>query len=132
MSRNRNNCNYNNDAPGVASSVAAHREVEPVEVYPIVFDRTQRLTQDQRVQSSASLTMEPLHPMDEATKIYECTVCLSLPMCNIYQCTEGHLICRDCHNKMDRPVTCPTCKSHLPATPIRCRVAEQVIYILIF
>ena len=88
-------------------------------------------------QSSASPTMEPRNPMNEATKIYQCPVCLSLPVCIIYQCTEGHLICMDCHNKMERPVPpgftlrpvlCPTCKSHMPATPIRSRVAEQVMY----
>ena len=119
----------------IRSGVIIHAPRTVEVVFPLVFD--QRLTQDQRVQSLTSsltsLILEPLHPMNEATKIYECPVCLSLPMCNIYQCTEGHLICRDCHNKMERPVSCPTCKSQMPATPIRSRVAEQVIYyILIF
>ena len=63
---------------------------------------------------------------DKMKKIYQCTVCLSLPLCNIYQCNEGHLICMDCHNKMETPLSCPTCRSQMPATPIRCRSAEQV------
>ena len=39
--------------------------------------------------------------LDLATleKIYRCPVCLDLPVCKIYQCREGHLICKDCFDK---------------------------------
>ena len=60
-------------------------------------------------------------------QIYQCPVCLSLPLCNINQCLEGHLICVDCYTRMPAPVKCPTCKIRLSAPPIRCRAAEQAI-----
>ena len=64
--------------------------------------------------------------------VYNCTVCLGLPICNIYQCLEGHLICMDCHNKMPTPVNCPTCRTPFPLPPIRSRLAEQVIILTIY
>ena len=66
--------------------------------------------------------------LKDLEEIYQCPVCLSLPICNIYQCSEGHLICMDCYAKMLAPVRCPTCKNMLPTPPNRCRTAEQVIH----
>ena len=67
-------------------------------------------------------------PMTEMEKLFQCTVCLSLPICNIYQCSEGHLICKDCHARISGiSVRCPTCKTIIPTPPSRCRAAEQVI-----
>ena len=68
----------------------------------------------------------------EMEKIYQCPVCLELPICKIYQCKEGHLICEDCFHKMQNErnwifVKCPTCSTNIPVPPIRCRTAEQVI-----
>ena len=59
---------------------------------------------------------------------FRCPVCLSLPICSIYQCKKGHLVCRDCFDKMtQRPLTCPTCRDPMTTTPIRSLAAEQVI-----
>ena len=38
----------------------------------------------------------------------------------------GHLMCMDCYNKMPRPLTCPTCRTKMPGSPIIARAAEQV------
>ena len=69
--------------------------------------------------------------------ICECTVCLSLPLCDIYQCSQGHLVCKDCHDKMvldkiPRPIHCPTCREKMPNPPFRNRIAEQVTTIILF
>ena len=61
--------------------------------------------------------------------LLQCSVCLSVPKCNIYQCNESdlHLICQDCHSKLPRPPKCPTCRNLFPTTPKRSRLAEQVV-----
>ena len=74
--------------------------------------------------SSSDRRSLSLKKMEE---IYQCPVCLNLPICNIYQCSEGHLVCADCYNKMPAPTKCPTCKNRLSVPPTRCRTAEQVI-----
>ena len=74
--------------------------------------------------------VEPMHRAqsrkEKMEKIIQCTVCLSLPFCKIYQCPDGHLICMDCYSKMPKPISCPSCRTPMPATPIRNRAAEQV------
>ena len=65
--------------------------------------------------------------MKKMEEIYQCPVCLRLPICNIYQCKEGHLVCVDCYKRLPSPQpVCPTCRTALPNPPIRCRSAEQV------
>ena len=64
--------------------------------------------------------------MERMERIIQCTVCLSLPLCKIYQCHDGHLVCVDCHKKLPNPISCPTCRIPMPRIPIRSRVAEQV------
>ena len=61
-------------------------------------------------------------------KVFNCPVCLTLPACDIYQCNEGHLICKDCYTKLNSksPTSCPTCRTTMPRVPIRNRAAEQV------
>ena len=63
---------------------------------------------------------------EKMERIIQCTVCFSLPFCKIYQCADGHLICVDCYSKMPKPISCPSCRTPMPATPIRNRAAEQV------
>ena len=76
--------------------------------------------------STAKLHAEAQGRKEKMEKIIKCTVCLSLPLCNIYQCKRGHLICMDCYSKMPKPISCPSCRTPMPATPIRNRAAEQV------
>ena len=62
----------------------------------------------------------------KAQKIFKCPVCLTLPLCDIYQCKGGHLVCMDCYKKLRSPISCPTCRTAMPNDPIRKRAAEQV------
>ena len=57
--------------------------------------------------------------------VYRCPVCLNLPICDIYQCNNGHLVCSDCYGKLRR-LRCPTCRTPVPHPPRRNRTAEQV------
>jgi hypothetical protein len=41
----------------------------------------------------------------------ECPVCMSIPRDAIFQCNNGHLLCKDCNEKLD---VCPTCRDELP------------------
>ncbi len=57
----------------------------------------------------------------------ECPVCLELQRdCRIYQCRNGHLICRECHAKVD---ACPTCREPIDhrSKAIRNIIAEKAI-----
>ena len=45
----------------------------------------------------------------------------------IYQCKNGHLICKYCYKKVEISDTCPVCKTKLPRDRIRNITAEQVI-----
>ena len=58
--------------------------------------------------------------------MFQCSVCQDMPACKIYQCRSGHLMCHDCHNKIQRPIKCPVCRDPMPATPIRNLAAEEV------
>ena len=73
----------------------------------------------------------------------ECSVCFNIPTENakIFQCGNGHLLCDQCHAKLE---FCPSCKKSLlvrgacdddsdevygnePSYPIRCLLAEKLI-----
>ena len=83
-----------------------------------------------KIQKDSSLEMiglvEAQGGKESLEMIIQCTVCLSLPLCKIYQCHDGHLVCVDCYRNLPKPVSCPTCRIPMPAIPIRNRVAEQV------
>ena len=42
-------------------------------------------------------------------EILKCPVCLTIPRIGpIYQCANGHIVCKDCHSKL---VACPVCRN---------------------
>ena len=64
-------------------------------------------------------------PADDSP--YECAICLSLPDDEVHQCSNGHFFCADClgtHRATANGGRCPTCRTALPDSPIRCRAAE--------
>lgn len=57
-------------------------------------------------------------------KLMECPVCLETPQFTpIYRCSSGHIMCNDCHGKVDK---CPVCQSTMGSD--RCLLAEQILY----
>ena len=53
-----------------------------------------------------------------------CPICLNLPSSTpIYQCQEGHLVCKDCHAKVN---SCSICRS-TPLGSIRSLMAEKML-----
>jgi len=62
---------------------------------------------------------------EKAHGILECPVCLELPIKPIYQCKNGHLICKSCHSRVK---ICPVCRAQLSdAAPLRNLTAEHMI-----
>ena len=64
-------------------------------------------------------------PADDSP--YECAICLSIPDDEVHQCSNGHFFCADCletHRATANGGRCPTCRTSLTDSPIRCRAAE--------
>jgi hypothetical protein len=59
---------------------------------------------------------------DSQAKQVACPVCCTT-MLAIFQCTEGHAVCRSCCARVN---TCPQCKAAWPDKPIRNRLAENL------
>lgn len=63
---------------------------------------------------------------DMAQEILECPVCLEIPDIKpVYQCVNGHLLCRSCYSKVK---ICPLCRKKLdPKDPLRNLTAEKLL-----
>jgi len=62
---------------------------------------------------------------DKTHGILECPVCLEIPAKPIYQCSNGHLICKLCHSKVN---LCPVCRDKLNKQgPLRNLTAEHLL-----
>ena len=109
---------------GISSQNSSHLFLKPT-LKPTLFLLNWALDLEGPT-SSAKLHAEAQDRKEKMEKNLQCAVCMSLPFCNIYQCKRGHLICMDCHSKMPKPISCPSCRTPMPATPIRSRAAEQV------
>ena len=57
-------------------------------------------------------------------KDLECNVCLEVPSSNpIYQCKNGHLFCKKCHQKI---IECPVCQQgKLQLGNVTCLIAQK-------
>eukprot|EP00933_Yihiella_yeosuensis_P045526 TRINITY_DN40921_c0_g1_i1.p1 TRINITY_DN40921_c0_g1~~TRINITY_DN40921_c0_g1_i1.p1 ORF type:complete len:285 (-),score=24.82 TRINITY_DN40921_c0_g1_i1:527-1381(-) len=62
------------------------------------------------------------------TDEYQCPICFEMMLGEIYQCSESHLICKTCVDKIRNPKLCPTCRvPYGTGSPMRCRIAEQLV-----
>jgi hypothetical protein len=60
--------------------------------------------------------------------ILECIICHVVPRNGpIFQCTNGHLICKECSKKTAATASCAMCQEPPPPKKIRSIAAEQVI-----
>ena len=65
----------------------------------------------------------PCVSIEDLNANLECPVCLDLPQSGpIYQCRNGHLMCKDCHPKMKR---CPICV--VPLEKLRNLLSEKLL-----
>ena len=61
---------------------------------------------------------------ESASEDFQCPVCLMVPKPPIYQCTNGHFHCKDCHPKLK---DCPVCRVYIIGRDIRALFVEQMI-----
>jgi len=61
--------------------------------------------------------------IDAKMKDLECPVCFYTAKGDIYQCTGGHLICKECLPSLK---LCPECRTEYPKSPFRNRFAEKI------
>ena len=115
------------DSATVASPQMENSETAKV-TYPNCNTKTQTNTSISKTKGQKSKPSMGGKSFIEKTveKVFTCPVCFTLPLCNIYQCKEGHIVCMDCYNKLKSSVLCPTCRTKMPQAPIRNRGAEQV------
>lgn len=75
----------------------------------------------------------PPIPTEDSLPHLACTVCLSFPEKDILQCNSGHIMCRQCYDRVcaeERP-HCPTCREVLDISKVvRNTLAEQTIALL--
>ena len=60
----------------------------------------------------------------------ECPICFEemQPPTQIFQCSQGHLLCENCFKKVGESTkTCPFCKRDIASNPIRNRALEEAI-----
>ena len=56
----------------------------------------------------------------------ECPVCWVVMKANIFQCANGHIICRTCYLRREMK-NCPVCRENFnKRAPVRCLFAEQM------
>ncbi|XP_063900871.1 zinc finger TRAF-type-containing protein 1-B-like isoform X2 [Zophobas morio] len=61
-------------------------------------------------------------------ELLNCNICFMLPETEIYQCPHGHLLCRDCHQRVisEDVSVCPTCRVGMSRLhPSRNTIAES-------
>jgi hypothetical protein len=54
-----------------------------------------------------------------------CSVCLSLPEYEVFQCGNGHLVCSSCIHRLPLQSQCPTCK--IQESFVRCPAVERIV-----
>jgi len=65
-----------------------------------------------------------------------CAVCLDLPRCGVYQCSNGHLMCAGCFTHLladarirDETATCPNCRVEISRSLATRNLGEFYLYI---
>eukprot|EP00124_Ichthyophonus_hoferi_P002681 Ihof_evm6s193 gene=Ihof_evmTU6s193 len=69
-----------------------------------------------------------LDPNGPVGSMLNCSICLSQPEAEVYQCSNGHLLCTDCHKRVgaEDSCACPTCRVRMSRNnPTRNYVAEK-------
>ncbi len=56
-------------------------------------------------------------------EILECTICLDVPASPIHNCTNGHVVCGICQDKVKN---CGLCQGVLAVCPFAERISKQV------
>ena len=77
--------------------------------------------------SSRRLSVEDVTMIQE--EHLSCPVCIISLMAPVYQCKQGHIICKPCMDELPQPVVCPSCSSNM-SDPIRCRAIEQLLEVI--
>ncbi|XP_014231459.1 breast cancer type 1 susceptibility protein homolog [Trichogramma pretiosum] len=75
---------------------------------------------DDSIKTSKELVGKCLQLAQEAEKVTECPLCLE-PVRENVQCRTGHIICKDCRQKVDQ---CPSCRG--PYVGTKCFLVDEV------
>ena len=69
---------------------------------------------------------------DDLKDLLECPICLTIPNEGpIYQCENGHIVCKDCHPKVKE---CPQCRCELGinrALQLE-KILEKYVYCILY
>ena len=77
--------------------------------------------EDQQQKENRNPGQTPLR--NRMTTALECPCCYNDMRTDIFQCSNGHLICKTCLRRLKE---CPVCRTNYPKDPIRALFAEQM------
>lgn len=77
--------------------------------------------EDQQQKENRNPGQTPLR--NRMTTALECPCCYNDMRTDIFQCSNGHLICKTCLRRLKE---CPVCRTNYPRDPIRALFAEQM------
>lgn len=81
------------------------------------------LPKKQKVNVNEGLVQHISNMIEDKKKDLECPVCFETAETPIYQCTQCHLVCKDCIPSLK---ICPECCLEYPKSPFRNRYAEKM------
>lgn len=61
---------------------------------------------------------------DDVPEELQCPVCFEVPSGEVFQCVDGHVICKECYGHITQ---CPQCRVPFGQPPIRNRLMETML-----
>lgn len=82
-----------------------------------------------RSRFAVGLSSPTLMTVDEILEDYMCPVCLEVPLQEIYQCVNGHIICGSCFLQIEDDEKCVVCRepTKVRGNPILAHAVEKIL-----
>ena len=109
------------------------KEIEQKQKDPNFLSKEILISTQNKIEKTKQI-LRNMQPMDngrealkqKACKDLECVVCLDVPKGEVFSCTEHHILCSECKQKI--VLSCPICRQNFKKKPpTRNRLAEKMI-----
>ena len=100
----------------------ASKPVQDNTTNQLQYDKSEEGQHEKKNENSSNQTQLE----ERMTRALECPVCWVVMKANIFQCANGHTICRTCYLRREMK-NCPVCRENFnKRAPVRCLFAEQM------